>query len=234
MGKRTFNGSMVSRKRGKSNQTRFTRSGKVQTTGKGKSWPYQRFYDPVYFDPFPYKMQCVMRYSDAVVLPAIVSAGDVSHHQFRANGIHDPDFTFIGHQPYGYDQWANIYTHYQVEESTITIRPVTVDDRIYGCNMVAGALEANWNANMEMKGSKFVHCYTDGSDPPTVMQTYRSKIFENKFQQAALFGSSPADPYFFDVFMQGRDSSATAGTFTLHVTITYKVKMWEPKLLGVS
>lgn len=233
MGKRAYDGSMVSRKRTRRGQNRFTRFGKTQTTNVSRTWPHQRYYDPVFFDPFPYKMQCIMRYTDTVVLDPITVAGTVSHHLFRANGIHKPDFTGIGHQPNGHDQWADIYTHYQVIESTATVQPVTIDDRIYGINLLSSTTEPDWSGNLEMKGSRFTHSYTDGVGH-VVTNSYKDRTFGNKFQVSALFGASPVDPFFYDVFMQGRSADSTTGGFTAHVTITYKVKMWEPKLLGVS
>lgn len=235
MGKRAYDdGTMVTKKRGKASQRNFTRLGRNRTTDKGRSWPYQRFYDSLYFDPFPYKMQVVMRYTESVIIPDVTVAGVVSHYLFRANGIYDPNFTGIGHQPMGHDQWSNIYNHYQVIESTCTIKPAICDDRIYGINLVANNTEPSWTANLESKGCKYVHSYTDSGQPPTVVNKYKASIYDNKFQQAALFGASPADPFFFDCFQQGRDSTSTNTQFAAHVTITYKVKMWEPKLLGGS
>lgn len=34
--------------------------------------------------------------------------------QFRANGIYDPDYSGIGHQPRGHDEYANIFRTYRV------------------------------------------------------------------------------------------------------------------------
>lgn len=33
---------------------------------------------------------------------------------FRLNSLYDPDVTFTGHQPYGFDQWATFYQKYRV------------------------------------------------------------------------------------------------------------------------
>jgi len=38
----------------------------------------------------------------------------MSQHVFRLNSLFDPDFTATGHQPLGFDQWAQFYNHYVV------------------------------------------------------------------------------------------------------------------------
>lgn len=50
------------------------------------------------------------------------SAGGAAVEQvFRANSVYDPDYTGVGGQPYGHDQWASIYSAYCVVRSRIKI-----------------------------------------------------------------------------------------------------------------
>lgn len=51
--------------------------------------------------------------------PAIASPGS---YVFSANGLFDPDITGVGHQPRGFDQLMQLYDHYVVVGSKITIR----------------------------------------------------------------------------------------------------------------
>lgn len=46
-------------------------------------------------------------------------AGIVAHQQFRANGLRDPNFSIGGHQPYGFDQWMDMYQEFTVIGSKI-------------------------------------------------------------------------------------------------------------------
>jgi hypothetical protein len=39
----------------------------------------------------------------------------------RLNSLHDPDYTGVGHQPYGYDQVTAIYQKYKVYSVTIEV-----------------------------------------------------------------------------------------------------------------
>jgi len=92
----------------------------IGTTGVGRTWPGKK--DSAYnymFDPMPGKLQVVMRYSTTVNLSNTL-AGTTENYLFRTNSIFDPDFTGIGHQPLGHDQWAAFYNRYKVVRSNIT------------------------------------------------------------------------------------------------------------------
>ena len=70
---------------------------------------------------FPDKKLVKLRYVDSnVTLDA--GAGLATSHTFVCNSLFDPDFTFTGHQPMGYDQWSAIYERYTVLSSKITAR----------------------------------------------------------------------------------------------------------------
>lgn len=56
------------------------------------------------------------------------AAGLLANYQFRANGLHDPDITSTGHQPYGWDQLKEYYNHYVVLGSKITVHAVPQTD----------------------------------------------------------------------------------------------------------
>lgn len=43
-----------------------------------------------------------------------------SVHTFHANSLYDPDYTGVGVQPFGFDQWSAFYNQYRVHYSTIT------------------------------------------------------------------------------------------------------------------
>jgi len=69
---------------------------------------------------FPKSKIVKLRYVTEVVLDAATGVNAV--HAFRANSLFDPDYTGIGHQPSNFDRWANIYDHYTVLGSKITVR----------------------------------------------------------------------------------------------------------------
>lgn len=50
------------------------------------------------------------------------TSGGTSYSTFRANGIYDPDYINLGHQPMYRDAYANIYDYYTVLGSKITVK----------------------------------------------------------------------------------------------------------------
>ena len=63
---------------------------------------------------FPDSVTVKLRYVEFINLNP--ELGGLDQHVFRANSGHDPNYTetLTGHQPYYYDQWSRLYTHYTV------------------------------------------------------------------------------------------------------------------------
>lgn len=60
------------------------------------------------------------RYVDSKVMN--MTGGAVSTYTFRCNGMYDPDYTGVGHQPLYFDQMSALYNHFVVIGSKITVR----------------------------------------------------------------------------------------------------------------
>ena len=87
----------------------------------GYLWGPGNTYLSKYFDPFPAKAHYTLRYSDQITLNP--GAGANATYNFRANSIFDPDYSGVGHQPYGHDNLQNIYDGYVVDKAVITFTP---------------------------------------------------------------------------------------------------------------
>jgi hypothetical protein len=63
--------------------------------------------------PLPEKFRFQSRYmeNNLSLDPGVASNND---HIFRLNSLYDPDVTYTGHQPLGYDQLSPLYTEYTV------------------------------------------------------------------------------------------------------------------------
>lgn len=70
----------------------------------------------------PIQRSARLRYSEIITMTS--TSGSLASYVFRANSVFDPDFTSVGHQPMGYDQWAGMYNHYVVLGSKIVCRVV--------------------------------------------------------------------------------------------------------------
>lgn len=67
-----------------------------------------------------------LRYSAILTFSAgnVIEPLGISEYVFRGNSIFDPDFSGSGNQPYGFDQWTDIYSNYLVYGSKFTVEDV--------------------------------------------------------------------------------------------------------------
>lgn len=92
---------------------------KSRPTYKKRRWtpsPYNRVGGNAVVG-LPTGMRVQMKYSTRVDLTSAVLS--TVENVFRAFSIFDPDYTGVGHQPLGHDQWANLYKRYRVLGSKI-------------------------------------------------------------------------------------------------------------------
>lgn len=61
---------------------------------------------------YPKSMMMRLRYVTSITVDA--GGGALADHLFRCNGLYDPNYTGVGHQPLGFDQAMAIYDHYTV------------------------------------------------------------------------------------------------------------------------
>jgi len=189
-----------------------------------------------YRDPFPAVEKYQMRYSQTITINPGIGACGV--YKFRANSIFDPDYTGIGHQPYGHDNLESIYQHYTVDSSTITVTPTVGVAGVWG-------IQVDDNSNFSTAGfdravesqatSVCVTGSTNGQSPQTLKKSYnRFSSFPTYKDTSSLFGASPSEEAYFHVWYRGlrEDLDAPDGTFL--ITITFNVTCFELKDLGSS
>lgn len=208
----------------------------VKTTNKNRIWPrqspksYLKFYDP-----FPAVAYATMRYSTSISITGTI--GVATGHIFRANSLFDPDYTGIGHQPYGFDQYAAIYNHYEVIDSVITMTPIAGDaNGIFGIGLEDdNSPETGYDTVKEQKGTKMSIYNSNGTTGGSVVNKYTAKFFPNKYQQSSTVTTNANDPFYFNCFYEAKNSTATPdATMNFLVTITYRAKFNELKNLGGS
>lgn len=69
---------------------------------------------------FPAERMVKMRYSTTKGMGSTnLNAAAIA---FRANSIYDPDYQILGHNPLGYNQWAEFYDQWIVMASSINVR----------------------------------------------------------------------------------------------------------------
>ncbi len=225
---------MVKRTYGNKYPVGRSRAGRQST--KNRSWPFQN--DRSYltmFDPFPARMRTRLRYSTVVTLDP--STATPSSHLFRANSIFDPDFTSIGHQPYGHDTWQLIYNHYNVLSSKIVVQVTKGVDGIYGIAKTDDStVQADFDTIREQKGCNCT-ATASGATAGSVTNYYSQKYFtkdSHSSDKAAQFGANPTEQMYYQVFYEAENNTTDPSARSFLVNIVYDVEMWELKDLGQS
>ena len=215
---------------------RYSRSSRRGSTNYVKrTWPLYSGMSQAW-DPFPAKATAIMRYSAVLFIDP--SSAIPGHQLFRANSIHDPDFTGIGHQPYGHDTYATIYNHYNVRNCKITMTPTGTADLIYGITLTDDStVNSNYDTVRELKGTRMAVLSADAGTQSSVVNSFNvNQNFDVPFQKAtsASFGASPSESMVFDCWAEAPNSTADPSAMSFLFTLTYTVDIWELKDLGQS
>jgi len=194
----------------------------------------------IIFDLFPKSMLIKLKYCQQIPInPASMLIGT---HVFRLNSIFDPDQTTGGHQPYGHDEYANIYQDYVVVGAKATIRfsQITSGGQS-GLYMLEARTEAaplsnNPDAAME-RSTTIWKVGISNAATTLVLKWSRNVWFKGNvgnISQGAIFGSNPAEEVFLHVMAASADSLGDFGVVNVNVQIEYIVKVSNPKNLVQS
>jgi len=183
-----------------------------------------------------------MVYHQRVILSSI--GGAMSTYTWRANSIYDPDYTSLGHQPRGHDQWELLYANYLVVGSRINIRATFAEGAgtvpyTYGVLRSRSASNPFTNANGCIEESGKYRLWRGGVDTGVLRQGYGLKRFfnikdpkDNITRFGAPFGSNPSEEAFFHVWVAGDGLDDAYARF--EVTIQYVVLLSDAKTFAQS
>jgi len=187
--------------------------------------------------PWPQKRSQKLRYFDSIVLNA--GAGAITSHLFRANSLFDPDYTGIGHQPRGFDQWMAMYQKFVVVSSRIKIMAtysaggnasIIFILPTFGTSIPAFALE-----DQQCKWTTVV----GGDSPVTLWNTYshRNEFKSNPIDDDLAHGTASADPgkiFYYHIGQAALNGAQDPGDITLNVQMDYQVTFFEPVIANSS
>lgn len=192
---------------------------------------------------FPQSRRAMLRYSDKITITS--TAGTIGTHLFRANGIYDPDWSGVGHQPMGRDLYANLFNHYVVVGARISVKALggqasspqagyvgvyLTDDTSTGYTDFTGYIEAkrgSWQALAYQRNSRSVNCKFSARNFFNVKD-----VKDNVDRIGAGVGADPGEAAFFAICYQDLDAGTT--DLVALVTIDYIVDFSEPKDVAQS
>lgn len=188
---------------------------------------------------FPPKMITKMRYADTTRLDPVV--GVPASYIFSANNIWDPNVSGVGHQPYGRDEFAMLYTYYRVLKSRIIATFIPSVSGAAGASVCGVSLQpdtttvSSFDTIRETKSAHYKVCAGD-SNRVTVTNGFNSKkmFASNMGSLNALMSSAPGEQAYFHVFVTNALFSGDLAPVDIVITIEYTVLMWELKTLPQS
>lgn len=197
---------------------------------------------------FP-KTNCVkLRYVDSTVINP--SIGAIGYHWYSANNCSDPDYSGLGHQPSGWDQWGQFYNHYVVvgakikatfalratgtEVGGIMIGGINLSDDVVATSDMSTLLEQS----LATKNYQFFNL---SNRPKTITKGYSAKKFfnvtnitDNWARLGAQVQLTPAELAYFGVFVGCSDYSVDPPNISCLIEIEYIVVFSEPKEIPQS
>jgi len=181
---------------------------------------------------FPNSIVTKLRYSDT--FEGTGTAGARFLNVFAANGIFDPDLSGGGHQPLYHDNYFNLYNHYEVIASKITVTfcAKATNTIPMVCGIVVdddSSISSQVTTLMEQSGNTAV-VDTDGRNVATLTSNYNGRTYLADSSQLGrtTFGTNPTELICFGVWAATCDG-ATNGTVSVVVHVDYTVRCSELK-----
>lgn len=167
---------------------------------------------------------------------------------YRGNSVFDPDFSGIGAQPMGHDQWSTFYRRYRVIAAAIKVEfssQVNSTTGIQGCICALNSSLATSNPVEMLEAAKSVKSkvVSDPSDARGTMSYYITTaemaglpadgyLYERDL--SAAISSNPVEGWFYHVGFF--DASGGLNTVNVHsqTEITYYVEYYHRETLTQS
>lgn len=187
--------------------------------------------------PLPQRYITKMKYMETITTSAL---GDF---QFRLNSIYDPNFTGVGHQPYGFDQLSAIYNRYRVISCGYRIASMNV---VSGNGVRLGAVAANEVmpiANFDVLGelprAKYVNqaqtsdivVLKGKSYLPSLMGRTKAQYMADDRYQAEV-STNPAEGAVLNLYTA--TSAGVGVSRELQVLLEFTVEFFDAKILAQS
>jgi len=167
----------------------------------------------------------------------LTTGSGIGTYLFSCNGLYDPNITGTGHQPLYFDQLSELYDHYRVVSSkiTITVNTSPTYDVNYGVFIDDDATPQVGNVNTALertqpRHTKSVSLNDSGYFQPIVMYWNAKTAFgiDNIMTRENLAGNAGANPSETQNFCFWIDNGVVSAPFPCRVQIEYNV-IWNER-----
>lgn len=194
--------------------------------------------------PFPAQKVAKLRYVENIQVTSPADGVTLALKHYSANSIYDPNNAMGGHQPYGHDQFALLYHHYEVTGATIKCTYTNGNtDRdgqgsaILGIRLGGGVGVGSPQDEITMLESPDVvyGVMAPGTGKLTLTNSFSQKAMYPARHDGltAAFGSHPAEQAFFTLLF-GSGAGGVAVPCDVLLEIEYTCRFFEPKTLTQS
>jgi hypothetical protein len=188
----------------------------------------------------PQKLSAVLRYTDSYTHTH--TSGAVQTWLFRGNSVFDPDYTFTGHQPVGFDEYAAFYQHYIVRRSRIVVYVSSLTAAVPQVCVVRPVTEivaaTDYKEQVEATMSSYKVIPTTSIPVQTIENVAStSKLFEAQLSSDQDFGAlvttNPAKVWYWQIVTEPANGASTT-VLALTVVIEYDVEFDQKQVLTTS
>jgi len=192
-----------------------------------------------------------LNYTQQVSLTSTL--GSLATQQMSGNSAFDPDFSGVGNQPVGFDQWATFFQKYRVHSSRIYVTPISATATSAATQMfnlvvaprpdtstfstMANAMAANY-ARAVMFNSN--NPSSDNDDISHVMSTTRlfglptgRNSLSHSVNYDAAVTADPTNEWTWGIYAATADLGSTS-TLICQIRIEYEVEFFLPAQLVLS
>lgn len=206
----------------------------------------RRSYNPRYRSPrsnltlFGKKQLIRLRYHEELELSVLGADGLVARRAYSSNGIFDPSFDTVGHQPRGFDEVIALFHNYTVIASTMTatFAPTPATSSVVCGVALRGGPGGLLSPNSYLEGRlvTFATLATEASALPLrISRRFSPKEFlgiSKPLASQAIRGSQTTNPdlqAFFHVFLAPFGTLGSNSTVLVTVDMMFTVVFTEPK-----
>lgn len=188
--------------------------------------------------PFARSAFVKLRYVQRITLEP-TAGGVADSHFFRCNSLYDPDYTGVGHQPIGFDEYANLYKHYTVYGAKINVKLFSVgaaaapDTQVCVLRLQDDVtVPGNYTDMLENPQCNYrILTDSDNGGRTSLTKTFSLKrTFPSYKTQTGLgadVSTNPTNVHYFGIHAFPLDATQDGGTVQALVTIEYLALMTE-------
>jgi hypothetical protein len=188
----------------------------------------------------PPMLRVKLRYTDSYTHTHTSGAAQVW--LFRGNSVFDPDYTYTGHQPAGFDELAAFYQYYRVVASKIDIHCSSLTDNIPQviCVRPVREIEAQTSFKAPVESTRSAYDTVADIDIPSTrinnsatLKSLYSGQSSGDQDFGALVTTNPNKVWYWEILSQSANAASTS-SMAITVFVEYDVIFSQKEILSTS